>query len=141
MPNRSANHSSTAARGVSSQNGNRHSVRGARSNESVMYIDGIRVTGNPDVPQSAIEQNEDTFDGELDMATKAQLTATELNDFSKWGLWSDLQKNELNTFQNTWEISPQARYCVQVMSQDNKPIVDAEVFLVNSNDSVVWSTR
>ena len=141
MPNRSGNHSATAAKGVSSQNGNRHSVRGARSNESVMYIDGIRVTGNPDVPQSAIEQNEDIFDGEPEMATKAQLTATELNDFSKWGLWSDLQKNELNTFQNTWEISPQARYCVQVMSQDNKPIVDAEVFLVNSNDSVVWGTR
>lgn len=141
MPNRSANHSATAVRGVSSQSGNRGSVRGARSSKTTIYIDGIRVTGNNDFPQSALEQEEVIFDAEPEVAAKAQLTATELNDFSKWGLWNDLKKNELNNFQNIWEISPQSRYCVQVMSQDNKPVVDAEVFLLTPNDSIVWKAR
>jgi len=56
MPNRSANAVATTVGGVFSEDGERGSVRGARSDATAMFIDGIRVIGNSSVPQSAIEQ-------------------------------------------------------------------------------------
>ncbi len=56
MPNRNANAVATTVGGVFSQDGERGSVRGARSDATAMFIDGIRVIGNASVPQSAIEQ-------------------------------------------------------------------------------------
>ena len=56
MPNRSAEAVATTVGGVFSQDGERGSVRGARTNATATYIDGIRVIGNASVPQSAIEQ-------------------------------------------------------------------------------------
>jgi len=56
MPNRNAEAVATTVGGVFSQDGERGSVRGARTDQTAMYIDGIRVIGNSSVPQSAIEQ-------------------------------------------------------------------------------------
>lgn len=56
MPNRNANSVATTVGGVFSEDGERGSVRGARSDQTAMFIDGIRVIGNASVPQSAIEQ-------------------------------------------------------------------------------------
>ncbi|RLD57250.1 MAG: TonB-dependent receptor, partial [Bacteroidetes bacterium] len=43
MPNRDANAIATSVGGVFSEDGERGNVRGARSDQTVMYIDGIRV--------------------------------------------------------------------------------------------------
>ncbi len=56
MPNRSANAVATTVGGVFSADGERGSVRGARSEATVMYIDGVKVTGSSSLPPSAIEQ-------------------------------------------------------------------------------------
>ena len=56
MPNRNANSIATSVGGVFSADGERGSVRGARSDQTVMYIDGIKVLGSSTLPQSAIEQ-------------------------------------------------------------------------------------
>ncbi len=56
MPNRNANSVATTVGGVFSEDGERGSVRGARSDQTAMFIDGVRVIGNSSVPQSAIEQ-------------------------------------------------------------------------------------
>jgi outer membrane receptor protein involved in Fe transport len=56
MPNRDANAIATTIGGVFSADGERGSIRGARSDQTVMYIDGIRVIGSSSLPQSAIEQ-------------------------------------------------------------------------------------
>ena len=56
MPNRSANAIATTVGGVFSSDGERGSVRGQRSEGTVMYIDGIRVRGSSSLPESAIEQ-------------------------------------------------------------------------------------
>ncbi|MCF8369865.1 MAG: carboxypeptidase-like regulatory domain-containing protein [Bacteroidales bacterium] len=56
MPNRDANSVATSVGGVFSEDGERGNVRGARNDQTVMYIDGIRVIGTQSVPQSAIEQ-------------------------------------------------------------------------------------
>lgn len=56
MPNRSANAVATTVGGVFSADGERGNVRGARSDATVMYIDGIKVQGSSSLPPSAIEQ-------------------------------------------------------------------------------------
>ncbi|MCB0805179.1 MAG: carboxypeptidase-like regulatory domain-containing protein [Bacteroidales bacterium] len=56
MPNRNAESVATSVGGVFSEDGERGNVRGARSDQTVTYIDGIRVIGSTSLPQSAIEQ-------------------------------------------------------------------------------------
>jgi hypothetical protein len=56
MPNRSVDGVATTVGGVFSEDGERGNVRGARSDQTVMFIDGIRVLGSATLPQSSIEQ-------------------------------------------------------------------------------------
>ncbi len=56
MPNRNANAIATTIGGVFSEDGERGNVRGARTDQTIMYIDGIRVLGTTALPESAIEQ-------------------------------------------------------------------------------------
>ncbi|MFA8298547.1 MAG: carboxypeptidase-like regulatory domain-containing protein [Hyphomicrobiales bacterium] len=56
MPNRTVSGIVATAGGVVSNNGKRGSVRGAKSSSTVIYIDGIPVIGNINLPLSALEQ-------------------------------------------------------------------------------------
>ncbi len=56
MPNRNANAVATTVGGVFSEDGERGSIRGARTGATATFIDGVRVIGNSSIPQSAIEQ-------------------------------------------------------------------------------------
>lgn len=57
MPGRSATSIATTVGGVQSDaNGNITSIRGARSDASYYYIDGIKVRGSTNLPKSAIEE-------------------------------------------------------------------------------------
>jgi outer membrane receptor protein involved in Fe transport len=56
MPNRSADAVAATVGGVFSADGERGNVRGARSDATALFIDGVRVIGSSSVPQSAIEQ-------------------------------------------------------------------------------------
>lgn len=56
MPNKSAGAVATTIGGVFSRDGEVGSLRGQRSSGTVYYIDGIRVTGNSNLPESAIDQ-------------------------------------------------------------------------------------
>jgi len=56
MPNRDVNSVATTVGGVFSADGEMGNVRGARNDATVMYIDGIKVTGSSALPPSAIEQ-------------------------------------------------------------------------------------
>lgn len=56
MPNKSADAIAATVGGVFSQDGTVESIRGQRSEGTVYYIDGIKVTGSANLPQSAIDQ-------------------------------------------------------------------------------------
>ena len=73
-------------------------------------------------------------------ASSKLLTAGEINDFSKWKMWQDLNKGELAAYQKTWEIAPSGRYTVMLQSESGIPIVDAIVQLLLNRD-VVFTTR
>jgi outer membrane receptor protein involved in Fe transport len=63
MPNRSAEAVAATVGGVFSADGEVGNMRGARSDGTVYYIDGVRVIGQASVPQSAIDQVEVMLSG------------------------------------------------------------------------------
>src|SRR5690606_31803396 len=56
MPGRSAAAVATTVAGVYTEDGEVGSIRGARSEGTVYYVDGVKVRGSSAVPKSAIEQ-------------------------------------------------------------------------------------
>ncbi len=56
MPGRSAQSVAITVGGVFSQDGAMGSIRGARSDGTITYVDGVRVRGSSAVPKAAIEQ-------------------------------------------------------------------------------------
>ncbi|NLA24728.1 MAG: TonB-dependent receptor plug domain-containing protein, partial [Bacteroidales bacterium] len=56
MPGRSASAVATTVAGVYTEDGEVGSIRGARSEGTVYYVDGVKVRGSSAVPKSAIEQ-------------------------------------------------------------------------------------
>ena len=69
------------------------------------------------------------------------LTASELNDFSKWSLWSDIRDNDLHSFQKKWGISAEERYMVQVTTKRGNPVIDAEVILWSDIGERMWTAK
>lgn len=68
------------------------------------------------------------------------LTAGEVNDFSKWDLWSDLTEGDLATYRSQWDISPSGRYMIEVTNQNGLPLSDAKLKLVLGS-KVIFSSR
>ncbi|MDD4213250.1 MAG: TonB-dependent receptor plug domain-containing protein, partial [Bacteroidales bacterium] len=56
MPGRSAQSVAIQVGGVFSQDGDMGSIRGARADGTITYVDGVRVRGSSAVPKAAIEQ-------------------------------------------------------------------------------------
>jgi outer membrane receptor protein involved in Fe transport len=56
MPNKNADAIATTVGGVFSEDGEVKSIRGQRTEGTVYYIDGIKVTGAKNLPESAIDQ-------------------------------------------------------------------------------------
>lgn len=87
----------------------------------------------------------DEFDGDLgeaDMSVRSgQLTAGEINDFSKWEMWQDLSKNELNAFAQAWKIAPEGRYSLQLTGMSGLPVVDALVHLISKSKGRLFTSR
>jgi outer membrane cobalamin receptor len=55
LPTKNVNAIAATSAGISSRDGGDISIRGSRANETVYFLDGVRVTGNL-IPQSEIEQ-------------------------------------------------------------------------------------
>jgi hypothetical protein len=70
--------------------------------------------------------------------TAGLLTASELNDFSKWDLWKDIKDKDLKQFQKLWNIYPENRYAVQVKNEADRPVANATVVLKNRDGNVLW---
>lgn len=75
-----------------------------------------------------------------DSANYGKLTAGEINDFSKWRLWTDLTAGELKTQEQFWNYAPTDRYMVQVKDQNGLPLANALVELLNGSE-VIYTSR
>lgn len=98
MPNRSADAVAATVGGVFSSDGERGNVRGARSDATAVYIDGVRVIGNSSVPQSAIEQVDVILGGTPAMygdATGGIINVTTKGPSRKFGAGVEFETSEL----------------------------------------------
>lgn len=75
-----------------------------------------------------------------DSTKSGKLTAGEINDFSKWSLWTELTNDELKEKQSLWNISPTERYTVQLTNKDGLPLANAKVELLDGTD-VIYTSR
>ena len=73
--------------------------------------------------------------------TAGVLTAGEINDFTKWELWKDIDETDLSQWQSYWQIKPIQRYTVQLTNQAGKPVIDATVTLKDSESIAIWTSR
>ncbi len=108
-------------------------IRGSRSGETSMFIDGERIVESSDKSLSKTNTHSSIKAGTL--------TAGEINDFKKWDLWKDLGKEGLSIYQKTWKINPENRYSVMVINQDKKPVVDAVVNLYDKAGNILWKAK
>ncbi|MBN2894258.1 MAG: carboxypeptidase-like regulatory domain-containing protein [Bacteroidales bacterium] len=69
-----------------------------------------------------------------------QLTAGEVNDFGKWEMWQDIAKDQLSQYQAMWDFYPENRYCVLLTDEENKPIINATVYLMSGKENI-WTAK
>lgn len=98
MPNRSADAVAATVGGVFSADGERGNVRGARSDATAVYIDGVRVIGSSQLPQSAIDQVDVILGGTPAMygdATGGIISVTTRGPSRQFGAGIELETSEL----------------------------------------------
>jgi len=86
---------------------------------------------------SATKRSKTRITEEISAST---LTAGELNDFSKWELWTDIESTDLESHYKTWNIYPHYRFCVQVKNHENYPVINASIKLYNG-DEIIFESR
>ena len=70
-----------------------------------------------------------------------RLTAGEINDFSKWDLWTDLKEGEFDQYSALWNYNASHRYMFQLTDTKGLPLADATVRLVNKEGKVYYQAR
>jgi hypothetical protein len=81
-------------------------------------------------------------EGGYDLSIAGKLTAGEINDFSKWKMWQDIEATKLKSNQEIWKLYPSGgRYTVQVTSESGNPVVDVPVMLKDNAGNIVWKAR
>jgi Mg-chelatase subunit ChlD len=70
-----------------------------------------------------------------------QLTAGEVNDFSKWEMWTDINQEDLGMYRTTWQQYADHRYTLQLTNKQGAAINNAAVELVDGQGNVLWKAR
>ncbi len=70
-----------------------------------------------------------------------QLTAGEVNDFTKWDFWADVSREDLGQYRKTWQQYADHRYTLQLTSPLGQPVVNAAVALRDGQGNVLWKAR
>jgi Mg-chelatase subunit ChlD len=66
------------------------------------------------------------------------LTSGQVNDFSKWDLWTDLRKGEFEQYMKLWGIYPRHRYMIEVSSEAGFPVCGAVATMYDRLGNEVW---
>lgn len=75
---------------------------------------------------------------EKEFPKAGQLTAGEVNDFSKWEYWKDIAVPTLDQYKNTWKFSPDKRISVQLVNRDRRPVIGEKVKLLDDKKNIIW---
>lgn len=70
-----------------------------------------------------------------------KLSSGEINDFSKWTLWTDSSSKVLSPYAAIWNLSVSQRFTVQVTDQNNLPLADVLIKLFTADEKLVYVAR
>ena len=70
-----------------------------------------------------------------------KLTAGEINDFSKWDLWTDLASGEFDQYSKEWNYNVSNRYMLQLTDKKGLPLANATVQLINKEGKRYYAAR
>ena len=124
-------------------------VKTSREGVKHRYVDPatlseISVTGDGEVLSDRVSEYEfEPIEAKhlYNIPKQGILTAGEVNDFSKWELWNDINKNQFNDFSTSWQLKFTQRFCVQVSLPSGIPVIDAEIELMDNTGRSVWNAR
>lgn len=113
--------------------------------KSKMEVRGSRE--GADGPKSVPSSSDDKFTGTMvamkdnDNIRAGTLTSGEVNDFRKWELWKDISEDQLKSYHTSWSFNLKERYTVQLVTLDNRPVIDCEVRLISGNNTEIWTSK
>ncbi|MBK8348420.1 MAG: carboxypeptidase regulatory-like domain-containing protein [Saprospiraceae bacterium] len=119
LPTKSVHAVAATSAGISGREGSDISVRGSRSEETVYFLDGVRVVAGTKDPKIPEEKGQ-----------AGLVTAGEWNDLNNWEKWAELlKKDEFKNMNTFWGVHTEHRYPVFVTNENYDPISGISVFL------------
>lgn len=88
--------------------------------------------------KSLKELEKNPVEKEKDLPKAGQLTAGEVNDFSKWSYWKDIAVPSLEQYKKTWKFYPDKRVSVQLTNRDKRPVIGEKIKLLDDKKNVIW---
>lgn len=146
---------SCAAYGGSGGNSGSNSGSGNGSgpvNGNSGVIDGVYVTEHIPakrmIPYEYLKESDNMFGSDEitisgdeisreEVSYKGILTASELNDLSKWELWKDVDSNQLAVNKKIWNFELKSRFSVLATNSEKCPLPNLTVKLMNGK-TVLW---
>ncbi len=108
-------------------------------------LDGSRESGSPE--GSTWEGGSPGGSGHSDSSQvtppePGQVTAAEWNDLNNWDFWADLgQHQDFVQAQNNWLFKNFSRYSFLVKDQNDHPLIDCEIKLMNHQGQIQWTAH
>lgn len=96
------------------------------------------IVRSEDIDGKRVKYASSGIQGEFKAGT---LTAGEINDFSKWVLWNDLNKGELSSYSTHWGILPKHRFAILITNEDKFPVCNVKVVLKNPDGIAIWESK
>jgi hypothetical protein len=123
-------------------------VRGSRTPAIEYCVDGIKVSessASTAAKSSRIirTRGESIADHSKrsNQFSAGQLTAGEINDFTKWVLWHDKSQQELAAYREEWNIYPSKRFMVIVQNTNGIPVTGQSMYLLDDKNNIVWTAK
>ncbi|WP_080779799.1 VWA domain-containing protein [Chryseobacterium phocaeense] len=113
---------------------------GSKANNGVILLTtkGLSKEDIDKLKEISSTKKEDLKEPEIDLPKAGQLTAGEVNDFSKWEYWKDIAVPTLDEYKNTWKFFPDRRVSVQLVNKNRKPVIGEKLRLLNDKKEVIW---
>lgn len=121
-------------------------IYGSKANNGVIIVKTKRLRRDEKEKISELlakpveEPEKEVKEPEKILPKAGQLTAGEVNDFSKWEYWKDVAVPELDQYKTMWKFFPDRRVSVQLVNKDKKPVIGEKVKLLDSKRNVIWET-
>ncbi|NML69220.1 TonB-dependent receptor plug domain-containing protein [Chryseobacterium sp. RP-3-3] len=114
---------------------------GRKASNGVILVttQGLSKSELEKLKELASKKTEDIIkEEEKDLPRAGQLTAGEVNDFSKWDYWKDIAVPTLDEYKSIWKFFPDRRVSVQLVNKNRKPVIGEKVKLLNDKKEIIW---